>query len=524
MREKIENLQEKLQTFKRLNKIIFLVEFLASVGLAVEIFQIFTTKAYQGYWSLAHLIFGMIGGMVVLLTVIYNVLCCDKKIEKLFLAIVIPIGIAYAIFVLPLNVPDEGVHIMKANDMANGNIFTKVTEDGKSSVTIAKFLQNFSYARFKTYQDVYGEILQDTNYQDTIQMVCVAQGNSPLLYIGSSIAIKISQIMGLNMLIAIYMARIFNFVIFLLFGYFTIKKIPFGKLVMLLYLCMPMMLHQAASCSADAVLNATLIYYLAHMVYMMFKETEITKKDKMVLYILTACIAMFKYVYILMAGVLFSILFQKKIEKKEKFKIIGIMILVGSIFTIGWYIFTSQYKTIAPETLKYNEQVNVDGGRQIQFMKENPIGSLKVLIKEYTIYGIQYVMMAVGSELGWLNVKPNIGIIILYMVLLFYAVITEKSNYEFKRSTKLWICFLVLAIAGLTKIAMYIGFTPVGLERVCGVQGRYFTPILILPLLCLVKKGRDIMVKNKEIKLSLFAVFLNIMTLICVFQSYLVGV
>ena len=139
-------------------------------------------------------------------------------------------------------------------------------------------------------------------------------------------------------------------------------------------------------------------------------------------------------------------------------------------------------------------------------------------------YGMQYIMSAIGSELGWLNVKPNMGVIILYMILLFYAVLTEKSEQEWKGATKIWSCCLVLGIATLIQIAMYMGFTPVGLERVCGVQGRYFTPILILPLFCFLKKENYVKVENRNLKLSLFAGFLNVLVLASVFQAYLIGV
>ena len=171
-------------------------------------------------------------------------------------------------------------------------------------------------------------------------------------------------------------------------------------------LCMPMMLQQAASCSSDAILNATLLYYIAHIISLLYKE-EITKKDKIILYGVTACIAMFKYVYILVAGLLFGLLFQKNREKKESIKIIGITILIGSLFTIGWFFITKQYQTIPPETIHYKQEVNVDEAKQLQYIKENPVKFLKTLLREDIAYGMQYIMSAIGSELGWLNVKPN---------------------------------------------------------------------------------------------------------------------
>ena len=42
-----------------------------------------------------------------------------------------------------------------------------------------------------------------------------------------------------------------------------------------------------------------------------------------------------------------------------------------------------------------------------------------------------------------------------------------------------------LATVFLTSLALYITYTPVGLEQINGYQGRYLFPIIALPLMCL---------------------------------------
>ena len=200
--------------------------------------------------------------------------CSKIKIEKLFLLVAIPLSLMYALLVLPLNVPDEGTHLIKAYDISIGHIVTQIDEEGKSYAIIPRELENYSYMRFQNYKDVFNELQRTTDYKDQVRTVCAAQGNSPFLYVGSVMGFLIGRIFGINLFYVVYLSRIINIVIYLVFGYLTIKKVPFGKLVMVIYLCMPMMLQQAASCSADAILNATLIYYIAHLLYLTFKETE----------------------------------------------------------------------------------------------------------------------------------------------------------------------------------------------------------------------------------------------------------
>ena len=422
--------------------------------------------------------------------------CSKIKIEKLFLLVAIPLSLMYALLVLPLNVPDEGTHLIKAYDISIGHIVTQIDEEGKSYAIIPRELENYSYMRFQNYKDVFNELQRTTDYKDQVRTVCAAQGNSPFLYVGSVMGFLIGRIFGINLFYVVYLSRIINIVIYLVFGYLTIKKVPFGKLVMVIYLCMPMMLQQAASCSADAILNATLIYYIAHLLYLTFKETELTKKDKIILYVYTALIAMFKYVYILVAGILFITLFNKKIDKKQKIKTVGIMLLIGSMFAVGWYVFTTRYKSAPDVTIEYNRIANVDTSRQIAFIKENPVKFLGVLAREYIVYGPEYVFGAVGNKLGWLDVNVNMGIIVLYIIILLLSVVSEKSKFELNKWSKIWIIAIILAISALLKISMYVFFTPVGLERVCGVQGRYYTPILFLVLYCVTKKDNSWKIKN----------------------------
>ena len=499
----------------------FPLEFLLSVFVIKQIFDILVTKSYNGYYPLDKIIYTGIVGIFLLAIMIYIGIKNKKSIEKWFLLIAIPISIAYAIFMLPLNVPDEGTHIMKAYDIAFGNILTQIDEEGNSYAMIVKDLENYSHTRFPNYKAVLDDAVGTTNYEENVKTVCAAQGSSPILYIGTVIAINIGKILNMNIIYAIYLGRLFNIIIYLIFGYLTIRKIPFGKLLMTVYLCMPMMMQQAASCSSDAVLNATLIYYIAHLLYMTFKETEATKKDKILLYILTALVAMFKYVYILVAGILFITLFKNKENRKKNLKTIGIMILIGSIFAIGWFAFTSRYKSSPDVVAEYNKTANVDGGKQMQFIMENPLKFVKTIAKEYIVYGASYIFGAIGSSLGWLNVNVDMSIIVPYLIILIFATISEKSKYEFSNKSKIWIIVLILAISLLLKVSMYLLFTPVGLNRVAGVQGRYYTPILFLALLCLVKKDSNWEIKNATQKMMILSAILNISTLVVIFQNYI---
>lgn len=134
--------------------------------------------------------------------------CSKIKIEKLFLLVAIPLSLMYALLVLPLNVPDEGTHLIKAYDISIGHIVTQIDEEGKSYAIIPRELENYSYMRFQNYKDVFNELQSTTDYKDQVRTVCAAQGNSPFLYVGSVMGFLIGRIFGINLFYVVYLSRI----------------------------------------------------------------------------------------------------------------------------------------------------------------------------------------------------------------------------------------------------------------------------------------------------------------------------
>lgn len=123
----------------------------------------------------------------------------------------------------------------------------------------------------------------------------------------------------------------------------------------------------------------------------------------------------------------------------------------------------------------------------------------------------EYIFMAVGSQLGWLEVKPSETIIILlYLITLIIAAIAEKNNYEFNIKNKIWLMLISAGVIFLVEIAMYTGFTPVGAEFIGEIQGRYYIPIYILLLLCLPKKENYVEIRNSESKFPIISGILNL--------------
>ena len=272
----------------------------------------------------------------------------------------------------------------------------------------------------------------------------------------------------------------------------------------------PMNFQQVTSISADAFINSMLLYYLAYSIYMIFKKEKLTKKEIILYIILTAITGIIKLVYILLAGVGFLIVKRKDISTKNKIIVIALTIIIGSIFTIGAYSYTTKYTSTTDATISYKEEFNVDSGKQIEQIKENPRHILKAFYTDWYEMQKDYMFMSIGSQLGWIEIKPSETIIMLYLILLIVSAFAEKNEFEFNVKNKIWLILIFVGITFLVETAMYLDFTPIGAEFIGGVQGRYYIPTYILLLLCLAKKDNYIKIKNVETKFMLISTILNL--------------
>lgn len=116
---------------KVFDRTAYIIEYIISFFLIKEIFRIVTTKAYNGNYPLSSIIYTIIFGIALIAIMIYICIKNKKIVEKMFLTFAIPMSIAFAIFVLPLHVPDEGSHLLRAYDVSVGNLFTQIDEKRK---------------------------------------------------------------------------------------------------------------------------------------------------------------------------------------------------------------------------------------------------------------------------------------------------------------------------------------------------------------------------------------------------------
>ena len=485
--EKVKDFLKKHQT-----KLLFVIEFIASFFVALLFLKIFTAKHYGGFWSLKHLLILIPFAIIFVASFIRNIFLNKETIEKLWMIFLIPVGMFFLVYIIPTFAPDEQAHLWKSYEISTGTVITKLNKDGSYPTTIPKFYEESVIPNISNYNDMFDKSRIHTNYKDTTTVTNPASGYFSPLYLFSSIGLLAGRILGMNGIYAEYLARLCNYVVFLILGYYSMKKIPFGKLAVGVLLFFPMCLQQGTSMSIDCLIIGLSIFYVAYTFYLRYKEEAFTKKEKIIYCITSVLIAVAKYVYLPICCLSLLLIGTKKLNKKQIAILILGTIIIPLLIAGIWFKVSSRYE----DKRSYIYENNINFGEQLHFVIQQPVHFAKIILNDAVKSSEPYLYGAIGANLGWLNINvPHLKITIL-LFLLILSVYFEDNSQEMKRVEWIYTLIITLGVYFLTIVALYLIWSSVGSEVVSGVQGRYFVPILILPALCLARKNNYVKIKN----------------------------
>lgn len=469
-----------------------IIEFLFSLILAISVYKIIMYNNYYNHISYKNILLASVMGIFILYIIILNCIKNKKKYEKLFLNFMIPIGLLFLVLMIPGFVADEPAHIYRAYDISKGIFITPIDEDGKSSSNIPKDLNLNERDSFDNYKALNDKLHEESNYEETEELFNPAQGYNPIMYIFSSIAFLIGRTFSLNTFLVVYLARIFNFIIFLILGYYAIKLIPIGKLVLFIYFFNPMLIHQAASVSADSIINSIVLFFIAFVLHLYCQEKEMTKKQKIIFIINAIAISLAKYVYFPVIFISLILLKSKAIGEKKNRKILYITIGITLILAIASYLIGSRYEDLGV----YAKEHNVNSIEQIKNIITHPITYISTIFYTLSQFGEYYFYGFAGKYLGWINILVNSVPILIYGFLLGISPILEKNEKQLQKKDKIIFNIVFLIVFVLVLTGMYLINSEVGSNIIEGVQGRYFIPIVLLPLITVIMKKNYVQYKH----------------------------
>lgn len=429
----------------------------------------------------------------------YSIFIKRCKIENLFIICALFVGFVYMFLITPYSVSDESGHINTAYRYSNiwtnsggyqadnGDMYKR-----KSDISVFGLSTKPSIS---TYYTVYSNFFCKSKDNSLIQVQGERIGNITQ-YIPSSIGITIARVLDLGYIPMIYLARLCNFIFYLVLIRCAIKKIPFAKILLFVIALTPLAIQQAASVSYDAIVISLIFFVIASWIKLAYGEdNEIRNLEFISLIITSGLLAGCKggiYIFLWFLATLIS---WKKIKQNKKIRIViigSILIAIGSILFFNYakiyYTVTVENKSLSD----YNQQI----AYSYSYIFNNPCGFLSLIyntIKKELDY---YVISTLGGILGWNNVKLPIVIVLANGIILLLSALKDKDEKDYldlKDKMKiLFICFCVIC----TFFTATLTWNPISNNYIDGIRGRYIIPIM--PLIMLLFRNNTI-VKQKNI-------------------------
>ena len=444
----------------------------------------------------------------------------DRKkvpLQKIYLMIVIPLGILYCL-VNPLGrVPDEDHHSRKAMAISKGNIFSNADENGDAIDYFNAKLDPLVNRLTDSYEDAYSRIMaEETDAEIELWYTTMAL-YAPICHMPQAIGMLIARSLGGSVVVQCYAARLLNFAVSVFLVYHAIKLIPFKKHIVLFLALLPVTLTEFASMAADALTISISLFFVCYILYLKYDKDkkEFNKKDIVILVISSIIVALCKIVYLPLCLLLF-ILPKEKFGSLKKKNIITISAFaVSVILNLIWLVYCSRFLVV------FNPGVN--SAEQVKFILTNPFSYLLIMFRTMNVYNQILIVGLCGEGLGAYCVQASVLFIYPCIVLLtgLFIVNDDKDGIQFDLFTKFMFLFVFASIVVLIYTSLYVQWTSLQRPLILGVQARYFLPILLLTAIFLHNNKIVINGNLSNRYIVLFLLFFNLNLLSCTIYTYM---
>ena len=440
--------------------------------------------------------------------------------EKIFLLMVIPLGLLFILLLPCGQTPDEAAHYMRAYGITDGHLIVPQTETNNGGSELPVALSEVFYPQ--TERGLYGEIAKDMEYGTDGEVrdynYAPAALYSPITYLPQTLAIGLGRIVHAPLVIGVYLGRIFDFAIFVLLMYFAIKFVPKFKDFVLFIGLFPMTLQEATSLSPDSLTIGLSIFMIAFVCYLAYgKKEKMSNGELSILYIMAMFIGFCKIVYLPLLLLYFLIPAERfgGVRRKRFHALLmgGIVLVLNA----SWLLISSRYLVDVRE--------GVNPGEQAKYMLTHPHMYLASLLGTISARIDYWSGSMFGMSLGHYTIDLPQFYFCLYLVIFLFMLVQSSERFVIKRSDKAIFISVLAIIFLLIATSLYLQWTPVGDYFIDGVQGRYFLPIILLIpfMLCPTKKARKLpsfqLIKQELIVYS--GIFCNVAALTCIFVANL---
>ncbi|UYH51667.1 DUF2142 domain-containing protein [Candidatus Kirkpatrickella diaphorinae] len=388
---------------------------------------------------------------------------------------------------LPFMEPDSGNHFRRAFQIAHGQLIGKKVSPVSSGGESLKNFEEDQAAYFPGFFDRHWKVPAGAHVKaqkDTINGPTEYSQFSntviyePIFYLPDAVAINIARIFDFSVFDTMHLMRVLTAITSFIITLIALMIVPANRRFLLLFVVsIPEVLLSYASISYDALLIAFSVLASAALCKAYEAETYETKRAGLILFFAVSSIIVASkppYVSILLFPVLTTPLLALPFRK-----ILGWTAL-SFLPTIFWGAIGIR-PVITPTWVGRSD---VTG--QIAYLLHHPFQIFSITYNTVTRHGAALLAQSIGTIRwygAWLPISYYIfvGIAFLLLLIAFVALIVRSRG----RRVPLILMFLNFPLcAFLVSLSIYLTWDGVGDDNIWGINGRYFTAIMVfVPIL-----------------------------------------
>lgn len=500
------------------------------IGLILLIISLLliTTTFYEGDYTLQLPFKTLFGSVSWIVTIVFGMAGIEilRKIDrkqidfaKIYLILVIPLGILYCI-VSPLGrVPDEEFHSRKAMAISQGNFFSHANEKGDATDFLNAKLNEVVTRSADSYEEAINRMITPET-EDMVELGYTTMAlYAPICHLPQAIGMFVTRLFGATIPVQCYAARLANLIVSIVLIYTAIKLMPLKKHLLLFLALLPITLQEISSMAADALTIAMSMFYISYILYLKYdpNKKKIDKKDIVILAISSIIVSLCKIVYLPLCLLLFVLPKEKFETSKKRWFTMCSIFAFSVLINLVWLMYCSRFLVV------FNYGVNTP--EQIKYILTHPISYGLIMFRSINIFYEMVIVGLCGESLGLFDVQASVLFIIPCILLyaMLFIVKDKEEKIKIKLSTKMIFLFIFVIIVVLIYTSLYVQWTSLKNPMIYGIQPRYFLPIILLTAIIL---DNHKIIYNQPLSkryIVLFMLFFNLQTITVLFFSYLNG-
>jgi uncharacterized membrane protein len=399
-------------------------------------------------------------------------------------------GLIFLVLTPPFQAPDEINHFYRAYQIADRHLIAEQRDQrvgGEIPQSLVSLASDFRWLTWTASQGTSASYIWhkfetplDAGNRQFVDFPNTAM-YSPVSYAPQAAVLWYLKPFQLSPLSLFYWTRLATLIFWVFALYFTIQILPVYKWAFTLLAMLPTSVFINMSISADVVTNALAFFSIAYALKLAYEEPVVSRKQFMVLCLLTFLLASVKIVY---TPVLLVVLLIPKVKfgtKRQYYSKVVALAAIGLATAVFWSMIM---KGLYLPYHQYNPAFRGDASlmdcadmyQQTNNMLSHGFYLVKVFVHSLIESSDRYYRGFIGT-FDWQDTYlPSIFIPLAYGVIVLIFLIDGKKEIKVTAAQKGILLAGFFSIVFLVLLTQHLIRDCVGGDLIYSIQGRYFIP------------------------------------------------